>query len=156
MRLNYWGFDGVTHTGELIVHADAVTTISTAFRRMYASRFPIANMRLIDDYAGNDDRSTQANNTSAFNCRAITGGGRWSQHSYGRALDINPLQNPYVYSDGHVLDPAAKPYVDRSKWRKGMILSGDVVTTAFAEAGWGWGGNFNSFKDYQHFSANGG
>ncbi len=156
VRLSYWGFDGLPHTGELIVHADAVGTIATAFRRMHAARFRIAKMQLVDDFGADDDRSTQANNTSAFNCRAVTGGGRFSQHSYGRAIDINPVQNPYVYADGNVLDPAARPYISRSPVRTGMIVDGDVVATAFSEAGWGWGGNFKSFKDYQHFSANGG
>jgi len=96
-----------------------------------------------------------ANNTSAFNCRAVTGGSAWSQHSYGWAIDINPVQNPYVTSSGTVLPPAGAQYVDRSQKAKGMIRAGDVVVKAFAAIGWGWGGYWSSTKDYQHFSATG-
>lgn len=156
VRLTYRGFDGQDHIGELVVHADTATTMVSVFRKLYNAKFPIARMQLVDDYGADDDRSTFANNTSAFNCRAITGGSAWSQHSYGRAIDINPVQNPYVYRDGHVLDPNAKAFVQRTPVRTGMITRGDVVTTAFASHGWPWGGNFSSFKDYQHFSASGG
>ncbi len=156
VRIPYWGFDGIVHRGELIVHQDAVDTILMVFKHLQSARFPIERMQLVDDFAANDDRSTLANNTSAFNCRAVTGGHSWSQHAYGRAMDINPVQNPYVYRDGHVLDPAAITYLDRNRQRPGMIAANDVATAAFARAGWGWGGDFVSFKDYQHFSATGG
>jgi hypothetical protein len=126
------------------------------FRLLFDARFPIRQMVLVDEYGGSDDRSVQANNTSAFNCRAVTGGTNWSQHSYGAAIDINPLQNPYVYSDGHVSDPRAVPYLDRSNVRPGMIVEGDVVVRAFDAIGWDWGGRWSSIKDYQHFSATGG
>jgi len=97
----------------------------------------------------------RANNSSAFNCRAVTGGGRWSEHAYGRAIDLNPVQNPYVDRDGSVLDPASAPYTDRTRRDPGMIRTGEVVVEAFAAIGWEWGGNFRSIKDYQHFSQSG-
>lgn len=150
------GFDGAVHTGELVVHADVAADVASVFRTLLDARYPIERMELVDVYGGSDDASTMANNTSAFNCRAITGGSRWSQHSYGRAIDINPVQNPYVYRDGHVLDPAAQRYTDRSLQDPGMIHAGDVVVSAFAAIGWEWGGNYSSIKDYQHFSETGG
>jgi hypothetical protein len=113
-------------------------------------------MRLVDDYGGGDRRSMAANNTSAFNCRSVVGRpGVWSQHSYGWAIDINPVQNPFVMSGGTVLPPAGEAYVDRSRRAPGMIHRGDVVYRAFASIGWEWGGDWSSSKDYQHFSATG-
>jgi hypothetical protein len=156
LRLRYRGFDGRVHVGEMVVHADVAADVVGVFGALFDAGFPIARMVLVDEYGGDDDRSTKANNTSAFNCRAVTGGGRWSQHAYGRAIDVNPVQNPYVYADGHVLDPAAAPYVDRGADRPGMIHEGDAVVAAFGAIGWGWGGRYSSIRDYQHFSATGG
>jgi hypothetical protein len=95
-----------------------------------------------------------ANNTSAFNCRAVTSGSSWSQHSYGNAIDINPVQNPYV-SGSLVLPPAGKPYVERDPTISGLIFEPGPVTGPFLRRGWGWGGQWNSLKDYQHFSETG-
>jgi hypothetical protein len=81
----------------------------------------------------------------------VTGGSGWSRHAYGKAIDINPVQNPYVYADGHVVDPNAARYTDRSLDEPGMIHDGDAVTKAFAAIGWRWGGHFNPPIDYQHF-----
>ncbi|MDH3707037.1 MAG: M15 family metallopeptidase, partial [Acidimicrobiia bacterium] len=94
------------------------------------------------------------NNTSAYNCRTVAGTSTWSQHAYGRAVDINPLVNPWV--QGNVVDPPeGAPYVIRDPAVAGLIVPGDVVTGAFAAIGWGWGGTWTSTKDYQHFSATG-
>ena len=139
----------------MVVHTDVAERVVGVFKKLYDARYPIQRMVLVDAYGGSDDASVVANNTSAFNCRAVTGGSSWSEHAYGKAIDINPLQNPYVYRDGHVFDPAAAPYVDRSRREPGMIHAGDAVTQAFGAIGWGWGGNFSTFKDYQHFSASG-
>jgi D-alanyl-D-alanine carboxypeptidase len=118
---------------------------------MYEARFPIRRMEPVDKYGGSDDASMAADNTSAFNCRPITGTtDRWSNHSYGRAIDINTIENPYV-KGGTVLPPAGAAYLDRGDVRPGMIVAGDVVTTAFAAEGFGWGGDYTSLKDYQHF-----
>jgi hypothetical protein len=155
LALPYIGFDGAAHTGEMVVHTEVAERVVSVFKKLYDARFPIERMVLVDAYGGSDDASVIANNTSAFNCRAVTGGSSWSEHAYGKAIDVNPLQNPYVYRDGHVFDPAAAPYVDRSRNDPGLIHAGDVVTQAFAAIGWGWGGNFSSIKDYQHFSASG-
>jgi hypothetical protein len=151
LRMTYLGFDGVARSGEMVVHRTATTKVISVFRRAYLARFPIARMRLVDDYRGSDDASMAANNTSAFNCRRTSGGTAWSQHSYGRAIDINPVQNPYV-AGGVVEPPAGRAYVTRSPLRKGMVTW--TVRDAFADIGWYWGGNWRSSKDYQHFSHN--
>lgn len=156
LTLGYWGFDGAAHRGELVVNGRYAAAIGSVFRSLYERRFPIARMQLVDVYGGDDDRSTAANNTSSFNCRAPLGSSSgWSQHAYGAAVDINPVQNPYVYADGHVLDPKARAYLDRSTPRPGMILAADRTVAAFGSIGWRWGGYWSSVKDYQHFSANG-
>ena len=95
-----------------------------------------------------------ANNTSAYNCRRTTGGTAWSEHAHGRALDLNPVQNPYVRGTT-VLPLAGRAYVDRARPRPGMVRAGDPVVRAFAAVGWEWGGSWTGSKDYQHFSANG-
>jgi hypothetical protein len=129
--------------------------VVSVFHELYDQDFPIARMQLVDDYQGSDDLSMEANNTSAFNCREVTGRpGVWSQHSYGGAIDINPVQNPYISSGGTVLPPAGVDYVDRSKDAPGMIHAGDCTVQAFADIGWYWGGAWTSPKDYQHFSHN--
>ena len=151
LRMTYFGFDGAAHRGEMVVNRTAVTKIISVFRRAYNARFPIYRMRLVDDYRGSDDASMAANNTSAFNCRRTSGGTAWSQHSYGRAIDINPVQNPYV-SGGVVEPPAGKAYVTRWPLRKGMVTW--TVRDAFADIGWYWGGAWRYSKDYQHFSSN--
>lgn len=152
LRLRHWAFDGGPKIGELVVHEDAVPAISAAFTKLYAQQFTIRQMRLVDDYGGSDDGSVAADNTSAFNCRTVAGTSRWSQHSYGRAVDINPVENPYV-SGSEVSPAAAEAYARRSPLRRGMI--GTDAVAAFRSQGWEWGGFWSSVKDYQHFSSNG-
>jgi hypothetical protein len=156
VTLTHWGFDARVHTGEMVIHEDEARSVVRVFRRLFRARFPIKRMELIDRYGADDDRSMAANNTSAFNCRAVTGGSGWSQHAYGWAIDINPIQNPYITSNGTVLPPQGTAYVDRSRNVRGMIHDGDVLVRAFAAIGWEWGGHYQSIKDYQHFSATGG
>jgi D-alanyl-D-alanine carboxypeptidase len=154
LTLDHWGFDGVEHRGELVVHADHADPILDVFGTLFDARFPIERVELVDAYGGDDHASTRANNTSAFNCRWVVGKpGVWSEHASGRAIDVNPLVNPYVL-DPRVGDPALSPYLDRSIDRAGMIRAGDVVVRAFAAIGWEWGGAWSS-PDSQHFSATG-
>jgi hypothetical protein len=122
--------------------------------RSYEAGFRIQRMRLIDRYGGNDDRSMADNNSSGFNCRTIAGSARLSEHAHGRAVDLNPIQNPYV-SGGTVAPAAGREYLDRSNVRRGMLVSGDPTVTAFEDRGWGWGGDWSSSKDYQHLSSTG-
>ena len=125
------------------------------FRRLYAARFPIRRMRPIDAYGGSDFRSIEADNTSAFNCRRVEGTSRWSNHAYGRAIDVNPIENPYVSSRGTTSHPASRQYLDRRRTRPGMATRGGALVRAFQAARWGWGGDWSGAHDYQHFSANG-
>lgn len=155
LSLRHWGFDGKTHAGELVVHEAHAEDVLGVFEALFDARFPIRRMELVDVYDADDDRSMAANNTSAFNCRrSASGSGAWSQHSFGNAVDINPIQNPYV-SGGGVEPPAGERYTDRSMRAAGMIRANDVVVKAFARIGWEWGGDWTSSKDYQHFSSNG-
>jgi hypothetical protein len=154
LRIGYHGFDGRVHSGEMIANRSAVRPLERAFASLYRSRFPIRSMRLVDDYGGSDYRSIEADNTSAFNCRRATGQSRWSQHAYGRAVDVNPIENPYV-ANGRTTHPASRRYLDRSRRRRGMAYAGGALVRAFSAIGWGWGGTWSNPKDYQHFSANG-
>jgi hypothetical protein len=154
LTLTHWGFDRKVHRGELVVHEDHARTIRRVFRVLFEARFPIERMQLVDVYGADDDRSMAANNTSAFNCRTVEGSSSWSEHAYGRAIDINPIQNPAV-QDGRVYPPAGSRYLDRPRRARGLIRANDAVVRAFAGIGWGWGGYWTSFKDYQHFSATG-
>jgi len=152
--VSYMDPQGRERTGEIVVHADAVSHTVMAFKVMWDHRFPITRMRLVDDYGGNDDASMAADNTSAFNCRRVAGSSSWSEHSYGRAIDLNPVENPYV-SGSTVSPPAGAAYLDRGDARPGMVRRGDAVHRVFTQMGWGWGGDWSSSKDYQHFSATG-
>ena len=154
LRLSYWGFDGQAHTGELVVNAAAVTAVTRAFARIFAARFAIRQMRLVDDFGGDDERSMVADNTSAFNCRLVPGTGTWAQHAYGLAVDVNPFENPMM-TGGRADPAAAAAWGDRSRTSPAMIRHGDEVWQAFRSVGWYWGGDWTSPKDYQHFSANG-
>ncbi|MEV5978670.1 M15 family metallopeptidase [Streptomyces sp. NPDC052114] len=155
IRMNHWGFDGRPHQGELIVHEKAVRPLLYVFGRAFDARFPIRRMRVTAEYGGSDLKSMAADNTSAFNCRSVTGGtGNLSRHSYGDAIDINPVENPYVDQAGRVHPAAGRPYLRRDRGAKGMIRRGDVITTAMRRVGWPWGARW-VHPDYQHFSANG-
>ena len=150
--MNFIGFDGAVHSGgQLMVHRLVAPQVVEAFRVLFENGFPIRRMELIENYGGSDDASMAADNTSAFNCRPVTGTtDRFSIHSYGQAIDINPVENPYVRGST-VLPPAGVDYLDRTNVRPGMITKNDVVEKAFREQKFFWGGDFNSLKDYQHF-----
>ncbi len=154
VTVSFWGFDDRPHTGELLVHADVADDVVGAFRRLHQARFPIEEMRItrLDELGAHP--TGDANNTGAFVCRPSRGTTSWSEHAYGRALDINPFHNPYVKGD-LVLPELASAYIDRSTPRPGMIFADGVATAAFADIGWGWGGTWRSNQDYMHFSANG-
>jgi hypothetical protein len=155
VTLTYRGFDGRAHTGRLVANRDAAAKLVSVFRRLYAAGFPIRRMQPVDTYGGSDFRSIEADNTSAFNCRRATGSTSWSEHAYGRAIDVNPIENPYVTAAGAVAHPASRPFLDRSRHRPGMAYPGGVLVESFRSVGWGWGGDWSGAKDYQHFSADG-
>jgi hypothetical protein len=157
LRLSYWDFDGQVRTGTMVVSGDVVDAVTAVFARLYEQRFPIRRMEPVDVYGGDDRASMDADNTSAFNCRNAVASGppRWSVHAYGQAIDVNPVENPYLQG-GEVQPAAGAAYVDRSRNRPGMAVSGGVLTQAFASVGWSWGGEWAGTPDYQHFSATGG
>jgi len=155
VRVRYWNFRGQVRTGPLVLNQKVARDVLRVFRRLFRSRFPIHRIDLAPRPKPIDWESTR-NLSLSFNCRSATGNpGVLSEHSYGWAVDINPLQNPYVRSDGSVLRAAARPYRDRTRRRVGMIHPGDVVVRSFAAIGWGWGGNWQTIKDYMHFSLTG-
>lgn len=151
ITLSYIGFDGRSHRGELVVHRDLVSDVIAIFGDLYSVRFPIEKMRTVDHYPRADDElSMEDNNTSAFNCRSLANGA-WSLHADGRAVDVNPLFNPYISASGQLQPITARAYLDRARTDQGMIRDGDVVVRTFAERGWQWGGHWHDPIDYQHF-----
>lgn len=151
VHVSHWGFDGKPHEGSIVVARGVAPQIVIVFRKLWTARFPIRSLRPVSAYGGSDDRSMAADNTSGFNCRFVGGTSRWSQHAYGEAIDVNPVENPYV--QGSRVSPAAgRRFLDRSRYRKGMALRSGVLVRAFASVGWKWGA---SFGDYQHFSTTG-
>ena len=154
LTVSFVGFDGRPHTGELVVHADAARDVVEVFRRLFAERFPIEEMRLPTTADLRAAPTGDGNNTAAYVCRAARGQTRWSQHAYGRAVDVNPFHNPLVRRD-LVVPELASAYVDRGRVRPGMHARGSSVVRAFAAVGWKWGGDWRSSKDYMHFSRNG-
>ncbi|HEX6490647.1 MAG TPA: M15 family metallopeptidase [Gaiellaceae bacterium] len=157
LSVSYWGFDGRPHTGAVIANVAAVPALVQVFARLYTARFPLRRLRPIDAYRGSDERSLDADNTAAFNCRYAVAPGprRWSVHAYGEAIDVNPVENPYL-EGGRVHPRSGRAYLDRSRVRPGMAVRGDVLVRAFAAVGWLWGGRWSASPDYQHFSASGG
>lgn len=156
VTVSFWGFDGEPHTGELIVSAAHAEGVVGAFANLHAGRFPIEEMRVITVAEADPDTppTGDSNVTGIFECRPVTGGTGWSMHAYGLAVDVNPFHNPYLKRD-LVLPELASAYTDRADHRPGMIEPGDLVTKAFAEIGWSWGGEWRTLKDWMHFSVNG-
>lgn len=154
LEMSYVGFDGAAHKGRMIVATHVANQVLGAFKALYDARYPINKVRLVEEYGASDAKSMADNNTSAFNCRKVAGTTKFSQHSYGTAIDINPVQNPWVR--GTAVDPpAGAAFVNRSLTHPAIIRDGSAATAAFDAIGWGWGGRWGSPKDYQHFSANG-
>ena len=143
--------------GEMIVHKSLAREITQVFGKLYSSRYPIRKMQLVSNYRASDFQSIEADNTSAFNCRAVTGGKKWSNHSYGKAIDINPIENPYISRSGHISHKRSLKYRDRrhkneaSAADNAVIGKGDYIVKLFKQSGWRWGGDWRSIKDYQHF-----
>ena len=156
LRLSYLGFDGREHRGELIVHRRYARDVASVFEELYDARRPLHRMRPVEAYDGDNDRSLAANNTSGYNCRHVKGTDNWSDHAYGAAVDINPVQNPYVFpNETRPSNGAGFAALDRSSGAvlpHGAIAEGDAIVRAFARIGWAWGGRFSD-PDYQHFYA---
>jgi len=158
LSIPYWGFDDAFHTGHMIVHRVLAQRVVKAFAKMAKAHFPIECMKIIDEFDANDDRSMEANNSSAFCSRGNTNRpGIFSVHSYGGAIDVNPKYNPWVKKrdDGSfsVSPESSRTYIDRTQECKHFITDSpdNVCFAAFTEAGFKWGGHWVSLKDYQHF-----
>ena len=155
LRVLHYDADGNIRMGEMICNRAISTDLLNIFRELYNTRYPIERMVLIDEYGADDERSMTANNSTCFNFRAIAGSKKLSNHSLGRAVDINPLYNPHVRrSNGRItmVNPkAARPYADRSKKFKMKIDREDLCYRLFIKHGFKWGGNWRTAKDYQHF-----
>ena len=156
VQVTHVNMDGQPTIGELVLQKGLAQEVVRIVRTIFLARFQIAQMRLIDYWDADDDRSMADNNSSALCVRQITGGGKPSLHSFGRAIDINPLFNPYVKCTPEAIVIAPKEaaeYVDRSELHPGMIRDGDVVVEAFIHNGWEWGGRWKSPRptDNQHF-----
>jgi hypothetical protein len=161
LSVSYLGFDGRAHTGQLVVNQDVAAPLASVFSQLYGLGFPIRHMQLADMYGPVRKQPKDGDVTASFECRdavpsPCTGGmstGTWSNHAYGHAVDLNPVENPYV-GCGMTRDPKALKYLDRSRLRPGMVTP--AVIAAFRSIGWGWGGSWSgSTKDYMHFSVNG-
>jgi len=150
----FMGFDGRTHTGELIVHAEVAEDVVAVMAALHAAAFPLEEVRVIAAEELALPPTGDGNVTTAFVCRPAVGSTRWSEHASGRALDVNPFHNPYVRGD-LVLPELAGAYVDRSVRRPGMVLPDGPVEAAFAAVGWRWGGRWTSALDWMHFSPSG-
>ncbi len=151
LDLTYWNFDQHIANGVLIVHKDVAEEVTQIFRDLFQHGFLIEKMSPVEDYKGDDDASMAANNTSAFNCRDVTGQpGKFSNHSWGLAIDINPLTNPYIKGE-KVLPPEGRRYLDRTQAFPGSILDDSFILKRFTKDGWTWGGSWSDRKDYQHF-----
>jgi hypothetical protein len=147
----YWGFDAKPRVGRIVVSRRVAPSIARGFRTLWDARFPIRRLQPVSAYRGSDDASMAADNTSAFNCRFVGGTSRWSRHAYGDAIDVNPVENPYIRG-ATVSPPTGRAYLDRSRARRGMAVPDGVLVRAFAAVGWKWGA---SFGDYKHFSTTG-
>ncbi|MGZ4147318.1 MAG: M15 family metallopeptidase, partial [Actinomycetota bacterium] len=159
IAVSYWGFDAKPHIGPLVVNTIAANEIVWVFHQLFEHHFPIHNIKLAREFhPAQENHDTPGDPTAAFNCRPVvtpTGAkGVFSQHSYGLAVDINPIENPFV-ENGYVRNKYSRPYRDRSRSAPGMIHDGDFVVRSFEAIGWGWGGHWHSGQDYMHFSATG-
>jgi len=159
LTLSYWGFDGEVHRGPMVVNARVARDVVWVFRQLFRARFRIERMALAKRFRPNANPNAKKSVTASFNCRVVVTpagpGTTLSMHSYGLAVDVNSLQNPFVAANGFTRNRFARPYVDRSKRLPGMIHEGDVVVRAFEHIGWSWGGDWSGGKDYMHFSVNG-
>lgn len=150
LRITYYDYEGNKHIGEMIVNAKIADEVLEIFKELYDVKYPIYQMKLVDEYNGSDYDSIEANNTSSFNYRYIENTTTLSNHAFGLAIDINPIENPYVL-DGNVEHAKSEEYINRSKFKIGMVTPDDECVKIFKKYGWTWGGDWINPKDYQHF-----
>ena len=148
VSVSYLSFDNEVHTGQLVIHKDLAGDVVEIFSELLEIRFPIERVVPVVVYRWDDSRSMNANNSSALNIRFINDGtGRYSLHSYGWCIDLNPMQNPCIGRDGSI-DP---PHAAHDPAVPGTITADSRVVAIFEKRGWIWGGKWTSLKDYMHF-----
>ena len=159
LTVSHWDFDRNRQTGELVVNRRAATPLARVFRQLYRLRFPIRHLRFTDTYGPKRGRPADRDISGSFECRRAvpspcgSGTGNWSQHAFGLAVDLNPIENPYT-GCGRTRERTSLPYLNRSRIRRGMVTP--AVVRAFRSIDWGWGGSWaGSTKDYMHFSSSG-
>jgi hypothetical protein len=162
LRFNYWGLGGEIKRGPMVVNASVAEDVLWVFEQLFDAGFPLKHVDLahpFNEHRWQTHPDSRHSVTASFDCRVVITpagpGTTFSQHSYGLAIDVNPLQNPFVRADGWVRNRFAEPYVDRSADLPGMIHPDDVVVRSFAAIGWRWGGTWSGDKDYMHFSLSG-
>lgn len=164
LTLSYWGFDGQGHTGELVVHRRVASGVVGAFKELWDAKFPIRQMVTAEKFVDPSDFRPDGSfietnepdlddNTSGFFCRRTTLSTTWSQHTYGLAVDVNPVENPY-WRGRDVVPPNG--LLPRDPSVTGTIVAGSLPVAAFRRAGMTWGGDWTSMKDWMHFTASGG
>ena len=156
VNIKYLGFDDDIHFGDLIVHKDVAVEVFKIFEELFEIKYPIEKILPIEKYKADDFESIEDNNTSAFNCRKAEASNNYSKHSFGKAIDINPIQNPYIYKDGTSSHKKSKEFINRilkndTAQNKAMLLANSKVVLIFKKYGWKWGGDWKNIKDYQHF-----
>lgn len=157
LKIPYVNYQGKKEIGELIVHKDIAKQTIKTFKKLYAIKYPIFSMKLVSDFKAKDFDSIEANNTSAYNCRKVANTTKWSNHAFGKAIDINPIENPYISKSGKISHEKSLKYKNRERTNPfdvsqiAMLLENDKAVKIFKRYGWSWGGDWKSIKDYQHF-----
>lgn len=151
LTIQYRDLNADIQQGKLIVHQQVATEVLSIFKKLFTLNYPIERMQLMSEFGGDDEKAMEVNNTSAFNCRAITGHNKhFSKHSYGLAIDLNTRINPYI-KGATILPKNASEFINRQQHLPGMIHHGDSTYQLFIQRHWQWGGDWKSLKDYQHF-----
>jgi peptidoglycan L-alanyl-D-glutamate endopeptidase CwlK len=149
IHVDYYSFDGKIHKGQLICHRSVQTELKAVFKDLLNLKFPIQSVIPISEFDFDDQKSMRANNTTCFDFRVKVMGNGWSKHAQGMALDLNPMQNPYIHPQ------KTEPFPNQSEMTTGRIRKDDEigkkVIDIFQKQGWKWGGNWRSSKDYMHF-----
>lgn len=162
IKMPHYNFNGQIQVGEMVVSKEILEDVFAVFKELFEAEYQIQSMYLVDNYWTGDPDTTDSasidvNNTSAFCFRMATGSQKLSNHAYGKAIDINPQQNPYVsYSSGKPKwsHSNADDYIDRSTGLPHVITHEDLAYKVFTSHGFRWGGDWNNPKDYQHFDKN--
>lgn len=148
LNLSHYNFENRIAVGQMVVLDSMANSVISIFQELFALKFPIHTIRLIDEFDGDDELSMNANNSSCFNFRKIEGSELLSVHSCGLAIDINPLQNPFI-QEGKIFPDQGKGFLDRNDIRPGMV---EPIVEIFYKHGFTiWGGNWKEPIDYHHF-----